>query len=95
MSAAAARPGRNDPCHCGSGKKYKKCHLADDAEADRAARAEAQPETPAPEPIAEGSSAKARDRKEQRRATDQPWRRSQTPVHGTPGRTGPRRRGGS
>lgn len=20
-------PGRNDPCHCGSGKKYKKCHL--------------------------------------------------------------------
>ena len=19
--------GRNDPCHCGSGKKYKKCHL--------------------------------------------------------------------
>ena len=18
-------PGRNDPCHCGSGKKYKKC----------------------------------------------------------------------
>ena len=22
---------RNDPCHCGSGKKYKKCHLAADA----------------------------------------------------------------
>jgi hypothetical protein len=22
--------GRNDPCHCGSGKKYKKCHLAQD-----------------------------------------------------------------
>jgi SEC-C motif len=21
------RPGRNDPCHCGSGKKYKKCHM--------------------------------------------------------------------
>jgi hypothetical protein len=21
-----ARPGRNDPCPCGSGKKYKKCH---------------------------------------------------------------------
>ncbi|HTB72760.1 MAG TPA: SEC-C domain-containing protein [Polyangiaceae bacterium] len=20
------RPGRNDPCHCGSGKKFKKCH---------------------------------------------------------------------
>jgi tetratricopeptide (TPR) repeat protein len=26
--------GRNDPCHCGSGEKYKKCHL----EADQAAR---------------------------------------------------------
>ena len=21
--------GRNDPCHCGSGKKYKKCHGAE------------------------------------------------------------------
>jgi SEC-C motif domain protein len=24
----AAIPGRNDPCSCGSGKKYKKCHGA-------------------------------------------------------------------
>jgi len=23
----APKIGRNDPCHCGSGKKYKKCHL--------------------------------------------------------------------
>ena len=23
---AAPKPGRNDPCWCGSGKKYKKCH---------------------------------------------------------------------
>lgn len=23
-------PGRNDPCWCGSGRKYKKCHLAQD-----------------------------------------------------------------
>jgi hypothetical protein len=21
-----SKPGRNDLCHCGSGKKYKKCH---------------------------------------------------------------------
>jgi SWIM/SEC-C metal-binding protein len=21
-------PGRNEPCHCGSGKKFKKCHGA-------------------------------------------------------------------
>jgi uncharacterized protein YecA (UPF0149 family) len=24
----AAQVGRNDPCPCGSGKKYKKCHGA-------------------------------------------------------------------
>lgn len=24
--------GRNDPCHCGSGKKYKNCHMAQDNE---------------------------------------------------------------
>lgn len=26
-SVASAKPGRNDPCHCGSGKKFKKCCL--------------------------------------------------------------------
>lgn len=26
-------PGRNDPCHCGSGLKYKKCHANSDREA--------------------------------------------------------------
>jgi preprotein translocase subunit SecA len=25
---AAQKVGRNDPCHCGSGKKFKKCHGA-------------------------------------------------------------------
>ena len=29
----ANQPGRNDPCHCGSGKKYKKCHLREDENA--------------------------------------------------------------
>lgn len=34
-----SRPGRNDPCPCGSGKKYKKCHWNEDqrAAAERAA----------------------------------------------------------
>jgi len=27
---ALSRPGRNDPCWCGSGQKYKKCHLDSD-----------------------------------------------------------------
>ena len=32
----AIKIGRNDPCHCGSGNKYKKCHLPTD-EAARSA----------------------------------------------------------
>jgi uncharacterized protein YecA (UPF0149 family) len=28
--AAKRKLGRNDPCHCGSGIKYKKCHLPKD-----------------------------------------------------------------
>ncbi|MCL4262667.1 MAG: SEC-C domain-containing protein [Anaerolineae bacterium] len=36
-------PGRNDPCYCGSGKKYKQCHLKEDQarESERRARQEA------------------------------------------------------
>jgi hypothetical protein len=29
-----SKPGRNDPCYCGSGKKYKQCHLRSDQEAE-------------------------------------------------------------
>ncbi len=36
--------GRNDLCHCGSGKKYKKCHL----EADQRHRAASRPRQPEP-----------------------------------------------
>ena len=25
-ATSSSKPGRNDPCHCGSGKKYKHCH---------------------------------------------------------------------
>ena len=31
-SRPAVLPGRNEPCWCGSGKKYKKCHQAGDQE---------------------------------------------------------------
>ncbi len=37
----AERPGRNDPCWCGSEKKYKKCHLDADEDARRARVAKA------------------------------------------------------
>ncbi|HIB68563.1 MAG TPA: hypothetical protein EYO33_26615 [Phycisphaerales bacterium] len=29
-AAGKSKVGRNDPCWCGSGKKYKKCHLGKD-----------------------------------------------------------------
>jgi len=37
-SPPARKPGRNEPCWCGSGKKYKRCHLSSDQAAERARR---------------------------------------------------------
>jgi len=31
----SSKPGRNDPCHCGSMRKYKKCCLRKDRVAHR------------------------------------------------------------
>ncbi|XXF77712.1 SEC-C domain-containing protein [Myxococcaceae bacterium GXIMD 01537] len=42
-----SKPGRNDPCPCGSGKKYKACHAAEDR-----ARASAAAASPAAQPLA-------------------------------------------
>jgi tetratricopeptide (TPR) repeat protein len=39
MSMMTTKIGRNDPCHCGSGKKYKRCCLEEDQEGERFARA--------------------------------------------------------
>ncbi len=36
---AGPEPGRNDPCWCGSGRKYKQCHLGRPAHAELPARA--------------------------------------------------------
>jgi hypothetical protein len=45
-AVAAPKPGRNDPCWCGSGRKYKKCHLTEDEEAERADAAADQKDEP-------------------------------------------------
>ncbi len=45
--------GRNDPCWCGSGKKYKQCHLRDDQ-----GRAPATAATPANKPAARQGAGK-------------------------------------
>jgi len=41
LKTAMAKSGRNDPCPCGSGKKYKRCCLARDEQAERTALAAA------------------------------------------------------
>lgn len=64
--------GRNDPCHCGSGKKYKQCCLAKDQEAEREARAKAATEAPA----AEGGPARPIPRAP-KHTTRQPWKATQ------------------
>jgi hypothetical protein len=46
----ASRPGRNQPCPCGSGRKYKNCCLAADEAAERAERAAALEAAPFPAP---------------------------------------------
>jgi hypothetical protein len=56
--------GRNDPCHCGSGQKYKKCHLpTDDAakSAELAAAAAAAAEAAKAKADAEAADEAAKD----------------------------------
>lgn len=72
-AAAAARegklPGRNELCWCGSGKKYKQCHLRKDAEqrveASYAARAAQIAARNAGVDRVTGSGTKAKARKPQ------------------------------
>jgi len=65
--------GRNDPCHCGSGKKYKACHLGADEAAARKKAADAGAAT-APAPEAESSAKAPAPRQAPRHQTQQPWK---------------------
>jgi hypothetical protein len=49
--------GRNDPCHCGSGKKYKKCHEAADAAKESAELAALQAKAEAEKAAADAEAA--------------------------------------
>jgi hypothetical protein len=85
--------GRNDPCHCGSGKKYKQCHLALDEAAQRDARAQAKDDAPAP--AAEEASAKASPSSAMPRGkTHQPWKRTTQNTRGFQKVAGTRKVGG-
>ena len=100
MAEAKPVPGRNDPCHCGSGKKYKQCHLEKDEAARRKARAKeeakAEKAEKAGEP-AEGQPAAADAPKAgppPRHQTQQPWKGPRN-TKGFGKLTIPRRSGGS
>lgn len=90
------RPGRNQPCHCGSGKKYKNCHLGKDEEAARTARAKAA-ETKGAGPAAEteATAAAPRATAPPRHATQQPWKKGATNTRSFQRMSSPRKVGGS
>jgi hypothetical protein len=91
--------GRNEKCHCGSGKKYKQCHLRDDEVAARKARAEASEaaaaESEAAEPAEgdEDSRSAAKKRKRKREQPHQPWKRGSQQAGAGHQRTLPRKVG--
>jgi hypothetical protein len=84
------RPGRNEPCHCGSGRKYKLCCLEKDNAALTAANARAAADA-ATRPAEAVPQAAKRTTKHQ---TEQPWKASTSRVF-VPRPRGPRKVGGS
>ena len=91
MTTPENPPGRNDPCHCGSGRKYKQCHLDKDEAAARAARAKEAVQAPAAsEPAPSASPARA----SQRPRAEQPWKRAAQNTRGFHKVTTPRKVGG-
>jgi hypothetical protein len=85
-----ARPGRNEPCHCGSGRKYKHCCLEKDDAASAAALAAAQ----AVEVTTESAAEPAAPPRAPRHQTDQPWKAATSRGFIPKSRT-PRKVGGS
>ena len=95
MGTPDKTPGRNDPCPCGSGRKYKQCCLAKDEAAAREARAkqaaDAKPEA-APEaaPAAPAAGAATRPPRHQ---TQQPWKKGNVNARGFQRMSAPRKVG--
>ena len=85
------RPGRNEPCYCGSGKKYKQCHLLQDEAANAAARATAAAEVPAE--AVEAAATPAVPSRAAKSKTHQPWRATTSRGFVPPSRA-PRKMGG-
>jgi hypothetical protein len=88
-----ARPGRNDACHCGSGRKYKQCCLSKDEAADRAARAKALESAPAAPDASAAPAPAAQPAAVPRQATHQPWKKGSTNTRGFQRMSAPRKVG--
>jgi hypothetical protein len=85
---AGRHPGRNEPCHCGSGRKYKHCCLEKDEAAAREASAETEQASP---PSPESAPVNRRPKHN----TYQPWKKSGTTnTHGFHRMSTPRKVGG-
>jgi hypothetical protein len=83
--------GRNDACHCGSGRKYKRCCLdKDEAAAQAKASSDAQVEA-ATDPPAEAPD----QQRPPKPRSYQPWKRSATNTHSFQRVSTPRKVGGS
>lgn len=85
-----AHIGRNDPCHCGSGRKYKHCCLGKDESRARTARAK---ETATASPPAKEET--AGQTRTSRPKTQQPWKRTAINTHGFHRTSTPRKVGAS
>jgi hypothetical protein len=82
--------GRNEPCHCGSGKKYKQCHLAADEAKAREARKKAEDTAPAESPAPAAAAQPAH-----RKPAPQPWKRGAQNTRGFARVSATRKVGGS
>jgi hypothetical protein len=89
-STTTPRPGRNEPCHCGSGRKYKQCCLAKDEAAASKARAEAAATAGA---VDAETAAPAAPPQAPKHKTHQPWKAT-TSRGFVPRSTAPRKMGG-
>jgi SEC-C motif-containing protein len=89
----AVRPGRNDSCPCGSGRKYKQCCLDKDEAKLREARAKVV--DAAPVPAEEGAAATPAAPSAPKHATHQPWKKGgSTNTRGFQRMSTPRKVGG-
>jgi hypothetical protein len=91
ISSTTPRPGRNEPCHCGSGRKYKQCCLPKDEAEAATVRAAAAATAETAGPVEADASAPPPPSPKHR--THQPWKAA-TSRGFVPRSTAPRKMGG-